>query len=43
MKQLTALALALALFTVPAVALADTVHPDLSEMFDRYEQTILYG
>lgn len=43
MKRLTALALALALFTVPTVALADADSPDLSEIFDRYQQTIVEG
>ena len=43
MKQLLALALALALFTVPTVALAAVDSPDLSQIFDQYEKTIVHG
>ena len=43
MKQLAAFALALALFTVPAAALAAVDSPDLSQIFDRYQETIVFG
>ncbi len=44
MKQLAALALALALFAAPAVALADDYNgPSLEQIFDQYEETILHG
>ncbi|MFQ5930609.1 MAG: hypothetical protein ACE5MK_13015 [Acidobacteriota bacterium] len=40
MKRLTALILALALFTIPTVAMA-VDHPKLADMFDQYVDTIL--
>ncbi|MFQ5539492.1 MAG: hypothetical protein ACE5FB_03765 [Candidatus Binatia bacterium] len=41
MKRFAALILALAVFAAPMVALADVDSPGLSEIFDRYEETIL--
>ncbi|MFQ5930608.1 MAG: hypothetical protein ACE5MK_13010 [Acidobacteriota bacterium] len=41
MKRFTAFALALALFTVPTVAMAAWDGPALDDIFDRYEETIL--
>lgn len=45
MKRFTAFALALALFTLPTVGLAAEKWdgPTLNQMFDRYEETILFG
>ena len=40
MKRFAAFALALAIFTAPAITLAAD-SPDLSVIFDRYEETIL--
>ncbi len=44
MKRFAALALALALFTAPGVALAgDWNGPSLDQIFDQYEETIVHG
>jgi hypothetical protein len=43
MKRITAIALALALFTIPTVSMAAVDSPDLSEIFDRYQETIVHG
>ncbi len=44
MKQFAAFALALTLFAAPAVALADDYNgPSLEQIFDQYEETILYS
>ncbi len=44
MKRFAALMLAVALFAAPAVALADDYNgPSLEQIFDQYEETIVYG
>ncbi len=44
MKRFAAFALALPLFAAPAVALADDYNgPSLEQVFDQYEETILYS
>ena len=43
MKRFAALVLALALFAVPTLALADVYDPPLSDIFAGYEETILHG
>jgi hypothetical protein len=44
MKQLAAFVLALALFAAPTLAAADEWKgPALTQIFDQYEKTILFG
>ena len=44
MKRFAALVLALALFAVPTLALADWSGPSMEEIFgDNYVETILFG
>ena len=43
MKRLAAFVLALALFATPTMALADWGGPSLAEIFDQYEETILFA
>ena len=43
MKRILALAFTIALFTAPAIALAEVDHLTLSQIFDGYEESILHG
>jgi hypothetical protein len=43
MKRFAALALALAIFTAPTVALAAADISNLSKVFSGYEETIVHG
>lgn len=44
MKQIAAFVLALALFAAPTLAVADEWKgPALTQIFDRYQETILFG
>ncbi|MFQ5960790.1 MAG: hypothetical protein ACE5NA_08070 [Nitrospiraceae bacterium] len=43
MKRLAALILILAVFAAPTVALADGDCQSVSEIFDRYEETIIHS
>jgi len=43
MKRFAALMLAVALFAAPTVALADWSGPALEDIFDQYEETILFS